>query len=78
MPSPLTSAKSLARFKSLFAILGVPLEREATSNAPSLSIPTPKMFALRVTIFASSSGVKLYRICLSLVQRADQLLLLHQ
>ncbi len=33
-----TSAKSLTLFKSLFAILGVPLERLAISRAPSGSI----------------------------------------
>ena len=43
--------------KSLLAILGVPLEREAISNAPSGSISIPRIDALLVMIRASSSGV---------------------
>ena len=40
-----TWAKSLTRFRSRFASLGVPLERFAISSAPSSSVSTPSTFA---------------------------------
>ena len=56
-PFDITCAKSRTRFKSRFAIRGVPLERDAISSAPSCSIFIPRIPALLSTICASSSGV---------------------
>ena len=46
-----------ALLSSRFAIRGVPLARRAISAAPSASMGTPRIPALRVTIRQSSSGV---------------------
>ena len=57
IPSYLTCAKSRLLFKSLFAIRGVPLEREAISIAPFSSTGILSISALLLTIEASCSLV---------------------
>ena len=56
-PPARTWAKSRTRRRRRLAIRGVPLARLAISAAPASSMGTPKMPALRVTIWASSAGV---------------------
>ena len=50
-------AKSRTRLRRRFAIRGVPRERLASSSAPSSVILMPRIFALLLTMVASSSGV---------------------
>ena len=65
LPSPTTSAKSRTRFKYLFAILGVPRERLASSLAPSSSQYMPRSVELRIMISASWSSVYGSSLCIT-------------
>ena len=56
-PPARTWAKSRTRRRRRLAIRGVPRARRAISAAPAASMGTPKIPALRVTIWPSSSGV---------------------
>lgn len=55
MPSALTCAKSLTHLSRLLAILGVPLDLDATSRAPSGVISISRRPAERLMMTASSS-----------------------
>ena len=57
LPSCLTIAKSATLLISLFAILGVPLERIAIAFAPSVEISISRILAVLFTTLVNSSIV---------------------